>query len=451
MNLNNFVGETYDLDSRVSGVARTINLIPVPQEPGNERTAWVFKDIPGLVSFNATSGAIRNTFTFRGVLHAVRDDKLISVDSNGVATVLATLLSAGGVVDMNQTLTQLVISDGTNLYSWNGTSLTTVSTFQIGGSLAFIDQRIVFPIDNTQSFQWSDLGDATSLNPLNFASAEGSPDELIAVLAVNRELLLYGEGTTEVWHSVDPPTTFARSVSEYLQVGLAAPRSAVVVGDTPIWLGQDVDGQAQVMGGRGVRISNRSIEERFEGLALESARAFTWSWQAHQFYCLNVPNVDTTLVYDLTFKRWFEFAELVGGMYAQWRPTCHAFAYDNHFFGTDTGGIFKLDATVNNFAGSVKCRDRISPVISSPDMHRLRFPELQILADRGTNGTVMMRHSNDNGSTWNNWHYDSAGATGKYRERMLFRRLGSARDRVFQVRMTDDAPWNPNAMNLEVR
>lgn len=44
-----FVGPSYNLTSRPASVQRTINLIPVPQEPGNERTAWVFKDAPGLV------------------------------------------------------------------------------------------------------------------------------------------------------------------------------------------------------------------------------------------------------------------------------------------------------------------------------------------------------------------------------------------------------------------
>jgi hypothetical protein len=44
-----FVGPSYNLESRPASVQRTINLVPVPQEPGNERTAWVFKDVPGLV------------------------------------------------------------------------------------------------------------------------------------------------------------------------------------------------------------------------------------------------------------------------------------------------------------------------------------------------------------------------------------------------------------------
>jgi hypothetical protein len=47
----NFVGPSYNLRRRPHSVQRTVNLVPVPQEPGNERTRWVFKDAPGLSSF----------------------------------------------------------------------------------------------------------------------------------------------------------------------------------------------------------------------------------------------------------------------------------------------------------------------------------------------------------------------------------------------------------------
>lgn len=46
-----FIGPSYNLDSRPASVQRTINMVPVPLEPGNERAPWVFKDVPGLVDF----------------------------------------------------------------------------------------------------------------------------------------------------------------------------------------------------------------------------------------------------------------------------------------------------------------------------------------------------------------------------------------------------------------
>jgi len=46
-----FVGPSYNLRRRPHSVQRTVNLVPVPQEPGNERTPWVFRDVPGLIDF----------------------------------------------------------------------------------------------------------------------------------------------------------------------------------------------------------------------------------------------------------------------------------------------------------------------------------------------------------------------------------------------------------------
>lgn len=45
-----FVGPTYSLRSKPASVQRTVNMEPVPLEPGNERTGWVFKDVVGLVT-----------------------------------------------------------------------------------------------------------------------------------------------------------------------------------------------------------------------------------------------------------------------------------------------------------------------------------------------------------------------------------------------------------------
>lgn len=47
--MNPFIGPSYALDSRPASVQRTINLMPVPLEPGNERAGWVFRDVPGLI------------------------------------------------------------------------------------------------------------------------------------------------------------------------------------------------------------------------------------------------------------------------------------------------------------------------------------------------------------------------------------------------------------------
>lgn len=49
-----FVGPSYNLDSRPASVQRSVNVMPVPLEPGNERRGWCLLDVPGLILFVLT-------------------------------------------------------------------------------------------------------------------------------------------------------------------------------------------------------------------------------------------------------------------------------------------------------------------------------------------------------------------------------------------------------------
>jgi hypothetical protein len=50
---------------------------------------------------------------------------------------------------------------------------------------------------------------------------------------------------------------------------------------------------------------------------------------------------------------------------------------------------------------------------------------------------AMLRWSNDGGSTWSREYWATIGQLGKYKNRAIWRRLGMARDRVFEVSVTD--------------
>ena len=55
-------------------------------------------------------------------------------------------------------------------------------------------------------------------------------------------------------------------------------------------------------------------------------------------------------------------------------------------------------------------------------------------------GTVKLRWSNDAGSTWSNPHTASSGAAGQYGQRVIWRRLGRGRNRVYEVSGSDPVP-----------
>lgn len=398
---------------------------------------------------------IRGLFTHADTLYAVIDATVYSVASDGTRTSIGTLNSGAGVVDFASTLTQLCISDGAFMYVYSPSTgvFTTSANYPGGERIAFIDQRIIFLYRGTQKFGWTGLGAATSIAALDFASAEGAPDALVALLTDHREAWLFGPNSTEIWNSVGGTSVFERNPSAFIEYGCAAAHSAQKSANSVTWLSRDERGQAMVMRAQGYspqRISTRAIEEKFDGLDISQARAFTYSDGGQQFYCLNVPNVDTTLVYDETFQQWHERAELVNGDYEQWRPTCHAFAYGFHFMGASDDVIYKLDKDVHDFGGDVKCRSRIIPVISAGNRKRLRFPLVEAVCEKATAAQIMLRWSDDNGATWSSWQYESAGSVGQHARRVRWHRTGSGFDRVYEIRVTDAQPFNPVLMVADV-
>jgi hypothetical protein len=54
-----------------------------------------------------------------------------------------------------------------------------------------------------------------------------------------------------------------------------------------------------------------------------------------------------------------------------------------------------------------------------------------------TNPKAMLRWSSDGGSTWSHEYWIPIGQQGKYKNRAIWRRLGTARDRIYEVVITD--------------
>lgn len=401
--------------------------------------------------------SVRGLFTFKNALHTVIDGNLVRVDGDGARTTLAALGSTAGIVDMDASVTQLAITDGSLLYLWDGANLTTSTTYAPGDRITWIDQRLVAVERSSQRFRYSNLLEGGTFEGLSFFSAEAAPDNVVACLSDHSDLWLLGEDGTEIWQSVGGEDVFARYQGSYVEYGCAATHSAQKLGSGSImWLGRSKNGQAQVVRSQGhsaKRVSTRAIEERFQGVVLSPSFAYTYSDGGSEFYCLNVPGADTTLVYDATYGEWHERAEWVDGAYQKWRPTCHAFAYGQHFFGTESGEIFRLDPNVHTYGTDPKVRSRISPIIGQAGRGRMVFGDMHIVCERATSGTVMLRFKDDPQAGWSNWQRIPTGEIGHYTQEITARRLGSAKTsngRVFEMRFTDDAPFNPVQAKVQI-
>ena len=56
---------------------------------------------------------------------------------------------------------------------------------------------------------------------------------------------------------------------------------------------------------------------------------------------------------------------------------------------------------------------------------------------QGANPQAMLRWSNDGGQSFGNEHWTSIGKAGRTKDRAIWRRLGQAWDRVYEVRFSD--------------
>jgi hypothetical protein len=109
-------------------------------------------------------------------------------------------------------------------------------------------------------FYWIEPGEVT-IDPLNFATAERSPDPLVSVRTVGDQFALFGVTTTEMWFPTgDSNAPFARSQSRVFDRGIWV-GSDVSIKDTLVLM--DTDGVVyRIDGGGPQRISDNSVEER---------------------------------------------------------------------------------------------------------------------------------------------------------------------------------------------
>lgn len=413
--------------------------------------------VPGLSLFASLTGEVRGMIEVNGRCFVVAGDKLCELNDSGAVTVLGTLVTTSGPVDMAWGTQQLVVVDGPNGYVFStslGTFMRITSPGWLGSRrVAYLDGYFVFVQPNTQRFYISAIDDASNLDALDFASAESSPDAIVSHLLNHREIWLLGETTTEVWfNSGDVDFPFSRNQGAILDVGCVAAFSAQRIDNGLMWFGRDANGSGIVYRTNGYqvqRVSTIAVEEALQATTDQAgAKAYVYQQDGQTFYCLNVPGVPSTWVYEASTGAWHERCDLdSNGEFEALRVTDHTFALGLHLVGDAAGKVYLLDKTKNTFNGSRRKCTRISPHASVPSLdwvtHREFVLDIQMgLTAQVVNPVAELSWSNDGGMTFGNPVQKSIGAVGQYFSRVVWRRLGTARDRVWRLDFSDDAPFS---------
>jgi hypothetical protein len=171
-------------------------------------------------------------------------------------------------------------------------------------TVGYLDGYFVFNQPDSQRFWVTSLNDGTQIDPLDFASAEGNPDDVVALNVNHREVWLFGTNTIEVWYNAglaDFP--LARIAGAFMEVGCAAPYSVAKLDNSVFWLGADARGRGMVYRANGYqaqRISTHAVEWHIQQYGnLSDAIGYTYQQDGHSFYVLIFPQANTTWVYDV--------------------------------------------------------------------------------------------------------------------------------------------------------
>lgn len=472
MRFQGFIGPSYTLGSLNVDCQRCINLYPEINETGrgkeNEVASLVGTPGLSLLLTTAAAGPIRGTHAAsNGQAFVVSANKLYRISSAWVATELGTLSSTTGPVSMADNGTYLMIVDGDFGYTWNINTSTfaTISDPDFPGAdqVTYQDGYFIFNWPATGKFMITDLN-GVGVDALDFATAEGAPDDLVGLISDHRDLWLFGSTSVEVFfNSGNADFPFERVQGAYIEHGCAAAFSIAKMNNSVYWLGKDSEGHGIVYTAQGYqpqRISTHAVEQAIQSYGdISDASAYTYQDGGHFFYVLNFSSANTTWVFDSSTNLWHERAYFTNGQFERHRADNHMFAHNKHVVGDyQNGKIYELSKTTYSDNGAAIVRRRVSPHVSA-DMDRVFYKQFQLDIEtgvgidgsgQGDDPQAILEFSDDGGHSWSNEKWTGFGAIGNRKSRAIWRRLGQARDRVFRVTITDPVKVTLIGADLEL-
>jgi hypothetical protein len=418
---------------------------------------------------NLTSGSATISFGV-GVLVPYT----LIVASNDVLTDSAGAIGTNSITAISFTANTITMAAPATSNQTNDTFTATIPVFgQItdpaflgADRILFIEGWLMFNQPGTRTFYTN----APIPYTLTFAGAfyalkDSTTDNLNTLIENNREAWLIGDTNAEVWYNAGGGNfAFSRLPGIGPRIGCAAKHSIAQVGPELCWLGRiGTQGENVVVMTNQyswIRVSTHAIEKAISSYPLVSdAIGDAYEEGGHIFYQLTFPTADVTWVLDVTTYNqsdgklgWFQRLSFdpVAGAYHRHRANCMVNFADVRMAGDyQSGQVHQQSRAIYTDAGNpLRCQRRTPHVWSRENRKRVFQSAIQVeftpgvglSSGQGSNPQAMLRWSNDGGQTWSNEHWTSIGAQGATLARAIWRRLGRARDRVYELNFSDPTP-----------
>jgi hypothetical protein len=406
------------------------------------------KEVPPVVSSfgiaalsTVGDGPMRGGCVVNGTPFVVSGNGLYRVASDGSGTLLG-VIPGGEFVDIVGDSDEVFCVTGGNGYRYNGSTVAQITDPDFPGAqwVEYLDgYAIVGPGDGTVYVNQTPH-DFSAWNALDFASAEGAPDDILGAIVDHRQVFLGGRETIEIWENTgNSDFPLERSPGGFIELGLGSTFAFAKNSNTVFFYA--ADGTIRMLSGYDPqRISTHAVEQAIESYVDKNCRTLTWMESGHAMVAFSFN--EGTWVYDLSTQLWHERQSY--GL-AKWSPIFALRAFGVWLVGDYASNkLGTLDP--DNFAewGEVLRWSATCPSISRENQP-LRHTRLELvfetgvglISGQGSDPQAMLRFSDDGGRTWSNEHWRSLGVQGAYRSRAVWNRLGMARDRVYEVSVSD--------------
>ena len=464
------LGSSYVARSVNAADNRMVNLFAEIVPEAGKEPAFLNR-APGLrLLATVGTGPIRGLWTFGGYGYVVSGTELYRLNSSWSATLLGSV-SGTGPVSMADNGTQLFVACNGPSYIYNSSTnvFAAISDPDFPGAVTvgYLDGYFVFNEPNSQRLWITSLLDGTSVDPLDFASAEGNPDGVVSILSNFREIWVFGDNSIEVWYDTGASDfPLQRIQGAYNELGCAAAFSVAKMDNGVFWLGKDARGQGIVYranGYQGQRISTHAVEWQIQQYGnISDAIAYTYQQDGHSFYVLTFPSANATWVYDIATQSWHERAGWESSQFTRHRSNCQMSFNSEIVVGDYQNGkvyAFDLDVYADDNVTQRWLRSWRALPTGQNNLKRTSHHTLQLDCEsgvglnvgQGSDPQIMLRWSDDGGHTWSNEHWSGMGKIGEYYRRVFWRRLGMTlklRDRVYEISGTD--PVKVSIMGAEL-
>lgn len=390
---------------------------------------------PGLTSFSTAASdiACRGALLSGDNVYAVFETGVYKIVSTGTRTKIGAISGTGPVYMALNANGQIgAVNRLGRYYIIQNDTVSTVNTSDIGAfnSICWIGGYFVLTLADGRFFN-TGLNNGTSINGLDFATAEGSPDGLLGGFAHGSELWLFGTETTEVWAvtGASPGSPFSRQSSSWINKGCLSFASVVQADNTLFWVGND----RMVYRNDNYtprRVSHEGVERAIAAAASPSTiRGGTYTIDGHAFYVISCP--EFTWAYDIKERRWHERKSK---SLNRWKADAFINAFGKWLVGTvDDGNLYEIDMdTTLEGSDLMVTTMRSLPMGAAPDRAIVFTAEIDFVTGRASlTGTVPqtapfceLKYSDDGGANWSMPRQLDLGAQGEYAKRCRTNRLG---------------------------